>query len=197
MWDHFGGPNTPSPSSLSGIPQNSEVYSPNETLQSLFDFCTEINLQEELTGYATSATDVLSTYEDGSPHTGRTANSSHAPDCSSERLSPDNGLDSQNISGPICRAKYQMYEVSIYWPVIYRIILDGIADTELLRYGPLFFESVTSFLGAAKIALGLCPPKAWFLYARFVLEVPLFCFEIYAYPLAPVYTQFPLPRSEL
>lgn len=67
-----------------------------------------------------------------------------------------------------------MYEVSIYWPVIYRIILDGIADTELLPYGPLFFESVTSFLGAAKIALGVCLPKAWFLCARFVLAIPLF-----------------------
>jgi hypothetical protein len=200
MWDHSGCPNTPSRSSLSslsGIPQNTEAYSPNETLQSFFDFCTEINLQQELTGYVTIATDVLSTYDDGSPHAERTANSSHVPDYSSERLSPDNSLDSQNISGPICRAKHQIYEVSIYWPAIYRIILDGVADAELLSYGPQFFESVTSFLSAAKIAIGVCLPKAWFLCARFVLKVPLSSFETYAYPLAPVYTQSPLPHSEL
>ncbi|KAB8224278.1 hypothetical protein BDV33DRAFT_199673 [Aspergillus novoparasiticus] len=165
MWDRFGGSNTPSRSSLSGIPQNRGTYSPNEALQALFNFCTEMNLQQELTGYATSATDVRSTYDDDSLHTKRTANSSHTPGSSSETLFSDNALGSQSINGPICRAKYYMYEVSMYWPVIYRIILDGITDTELLPYGPLFFESVTRFLSAAKVALGVCVPKAWFLYA--------------------------------
>lgn len=177
MWDHFGDSNTPFRSSLFGILQNCEAYSPNETLQLLFNFCAEINLQQELNRYATSAADVLSTYDDGSPRTERTANSSYALGSLPDRFSPDNGLESQNINGPIRRAKYHMYEVSIYWPVIYRIILDGIADTELLPYGPLFFESVTSFLGAVKIALGVCLPKAWFLCARFVLAIPLFGFR--------------------
>ncbi|KAJ6051640.1 hypothetical protein N7499_010984 [Penicillium canescens] len=175
MWDHFGDSNTPSSSSLFGTLQDSEAYSPNETLQSLFNFCTEINLQQVLNGYASSATEVLSTYDDGSPHTERKANPSHALGSLPDSFSPDNGLESQNINGPICRAKYHMYEVSIYWPVIYRIILDGFADSELLPYGRLFFESVTSFLGAAKIALRVCLPKAWFLCARFVLAIPLFC----------------------
>lgn len=196
MWDHFGGLNTPSRSSLSGVSLNSEVNSPNEILQSLFDFCTEVNLQQELTGYATSATDVRSTYDDDSPQTERTTNSSYAPSSSSETLFADNGLGSQSINSPICRAKYHMYEVSMYWPVIYRIILNGITNTELLPYGPLFFESVTGFIGAAKVALGVCLPKAWFLYARFVLAVPLLV-QIYAYPLAQVYTQSPLQQSEL
>src|SRR5690348_11391042 len=98
MWDHFGDPNSSPRSSLPGIPQSNDVYSPNEALQSLFDFCTEINLQQELTGYATSATDVLSTYDDSSPHAERTANSNHAAGFSSERLSPDDGLDAQNIN---------------------------------------------------------------------------------------------------
>ncbi|KAJ5887059.1 uncharacterized protein N7473_009733 [Penicillium subrubescens] len=167
MWDLFGSSNTPSGSSLSGVPQNSEVnsvYSPNERLPTLVDFCTEINLQQELAGCSTSATDVWSTYDNDTPHE-RAATSSHAPGSSSETLSPDNGLGSQNVNGPICRAKYHMYEISIYWPVIYRIILDGIANTESLPYGSLFFQSVTGFLDAAKIALGVCLPKAWFLYA--------------------------------
>jgi hypothetical protein len=170
MWDHFGDSNTPSRSSLSG------AYSPNEALQSMFNFCTEVNLQEVLNGYASSATDVLSTYDDGSPHAETNTNPSHALGSLPDRFSPDNGLESQDINGPICQAKYHMYEVSIYWPVIYRIILDGIADTESLPYGPLFFESVTSFLGAAKVALRVCLPKAWFLCARFVLAIPLLYF---------------------
>jgi hypothetical protein len=172
MWDHFGD----SSSSLSGILQDSEAYSPNETLQSLFNFCTELNLQQVLNGYASSATDVLSTYDDGSPHTERKEYPSHTLGSLSDSSSRDNDLESQNINGPICRAKYHMYEVSIYWPVIYRIIIDGFADTELLPYGPLFFESVTSFLGAAKIALRLCLPKAWFLCARSVLAILLVSF---------------------
>jgi hypothetical protein len=73
-----------------------------------------------------------------------------------------------------------MYEISIYWPVIYRIILDGIANTESLPYGSLFFQSVTGFLDAAKIALGVCLPKAWFLYARYVLAGLLLYFKMYA-----------------
>ncbi|KAJ5636511.1 uncharacterized protein N7484_009824 [Penicillium longicatenatum] len=165
VWDHFGDSNTPSRSSLSGIFQNSEAYSPNETLQSPFNFCTEVNLQQVLNGYASSATDVLSAYDDGSPHTEWKANSSRSLDSLPDTFSQDNGFESHNINSPICRAKYHMYEVSIYWPVIYRIILDGIADTELLPYGPLFFESVTSFLSAAKIALQACLPKSWFLCA--------------------------------
>ncbi|KAF4210473.1 hypothetical protein CNMCM8980_009401 [Aspergillus fumigatiaffinis] len=63
------------------------------------------------------------------------------------------------------RAKYHMYEVNGYWPVIYRIILNGSADPELLPYGPLFFESVTAFLSDANMALWICRPKAWFLCA--------------------------------
>jgi hypothetical protein len=172
MWDYFGD----SSSSLSGILQDSEAYSPNETLQSLFNFCTEVNLQQVLNGYASSATDVLSTYDDSSPHTERKEYSSHTLGALPDSSSPDNDLESQNINGPICRVKYHMYEVSIYWPVIYRIIIDGFADTELLPYGPLFFESVTSFLGAAKIALRLCLPKVWFLCARSVLAILLFSF---------------------
>jgi hypothetical protein len=167
MWDHFGDSNTISHSSLSGNFQKCELYTPNETLQSLFNLFTEVHLQHELNGYASSATGVLSTYDDGSPYTESTANSRHALGSLSVRFSPDNG--------PICRAKYHIHEVSIYWPVIYRIILDGIAETELLPYGPLFFESVTSFLGAAKTALRVCFPKAWFLCTRFVLAIPCFC----------------------
>lgn len=178
IWDHSCDPNTPSRSSLCGVPQNSEAYSPNETLQTLFDFCTEINLQQELTGHATSATDVRRTYDDDSPRIEGTANSSHGPGSSSDKLFPDNGLGSQSINGPLCRVKYHMYEVSIYWPVIYRIILDGIANTEFLPYGPLFFESVTGFLGAAKIAIGACLPKAWFLCARFVFAVPFYVWKL-------------------
>jgi hypothetical protein len=76
------------------------------------------------------------------------------------------GLDTYSA---VHRAKYHMYEVNGYWPVIYRIILNGSADPELLPYGPLFFESVTAFLSDANMALWICRPKAWFLCARFVL----------------------------
>jgi len=176
IWDQFGDENTPSRSSCSRTLRNSEVYSPNETVQSLFNLCTEVNLQQVLNGYTSPATDVLSIYDDGSPHTGMKANSSDALGSLPDSFSPDNDLESQNIDGPICRVKYHLYEVSIYWPVIYRIILVGIADAELLPYGSLFFESVTRFLGAAKIALRVCLPKAWFLCARFVLEIPLLDF---------------------
>lgn len=194
MWRHFGDSITMSRSSWSGILQYSEAYSPNETLQPLFNFCTEVNLQQELNGYASSATGGLSTHDDGSPDTERTANSTHPLGALSDTFCSDNGFESWNINGPICRAKYHMYEVSVYWPMIYRIILDGIADAELLPYGALFFESVTSFLVAAKEALWACFPKAWFLCARFVFEIMRFCvFEIFAYTLASVYTQFALP----
>lgn len=73
---------------------------------------------------------------------------------------------SQDIDGAVCRAKFHLYEVSTYWPAIYRIIMTGSADAELLPYGPLFFQSVTSFIGSANFALRVCLPKAWFLCAR-------------------------------
>ncbi|KAI9043127.1 uncharacterized protein KD926_004631 [Aspergillus affinis] len=60
---------------------------------------------------------------------------------------------SQHIDGAICRVKYHLYEVSIYWPVIYSIIINGSADPELLPYAPLFFQSATSLLGSASLAL--------------------------------------------
>ncbi|KAJ5424691.1 hypothetical protein N7445_010664 [Penicillium cf. griseofulvum] len=163
--DHFGDLNALSTSFFFGTRQNNEAYSPNETPQSLFNFCTEVNLQQVLNEYASSATDALGTHEDGAPHSERKANSSHTPGSLPESFSPENDLGFQNIDDPICRAKYHMYEVSIYWPVIYQIILDGFADTELLSHSALFFESVISFLGAAGTALRVCLPKAWFLCA--------------------------------
>ncbi|KAJ5837186.1 hypothetical protein N7447_003212 [Penicillium robsamsonii] len=172
-WDHFSDSNALSTSSLCGTLRNSEAYSPNETLQSLFNFCTEVNLQQVLNRYASSATDVLGTYEDGAPHSERQANSSQTPGSLQDSFCPDNDLGSLSINDPICRAKYHMYEVSIYWPAIYRIMLDGFVDTELLPHRALFFESVTSFLGAAQTALRGCLPKAWFLCASQSFRSPV------------------------
>ncbi|KAL2816588.1 hypothetical protein BDW59DRAFT_166312 [Aspergillus cavernicola] len=69
------------------------------------------------------------------------------------------------MQAAVSRSKYHLYEISIYWPVIYGVIINGFADPEVLPYGPLFFESVTSFLCAASNAIRICPPKTWSLCA--------------------------------
>jgi hypothetical protein len=83
---------------------------------------------------------------------------------------------SQDIStrhqhGTLLRAKYHAYEISSYWPAIYRATLLRSADSGLLPYGPLFVESIVSFLGTANVAVRLCIPKSWSLCARYVCEI--------------------------
>ncbi|KAH8693064.1 hypothetical protein BGW36DRAFT_399801 [Talaromyces proteolyticus] len=65
----------------------------------------------------------------------------------------------------LLRAKYHAYEISSYWPAIYRAIVLKFSDSELLPYGPLFVESIVSFLGTANVAVRVCIPKSWSLCA--------------------------------
>lgn len=67
------------------------------------------------------------------------------------------------------KAKYHAYEATLHWPVVYRIMVNGFADTETLSYGLLFFESVSQFLSAAKTAVRVCPVQVWPLCAWLVL----------------------------
>ncbi|KAL2821677.1 hypothetical protein BJX63DRAFT_223885 [Aspergillus granulosus] len=162
MWDCAAGSNTPWRSSpFSGTPPSGQGYLANSHL------ATEIHLQLVLNNHT-------------SPVAAAETSSTEANACSSSPLASlqDTLLFPHTAShatqfdhthqiseSPVCLAKYHLYEVSAYWPVIYRIILDGIADSELLPYGPLFFECVTSFLGAAQMAIAVCPAKTWFLCA--------------------------------
>ncbi|GFF88742.1 hypothetical protein IFM60648_08490 [Aspergillus lentulus] len=168
VWSSPSDQNAPSNSSLAEFPQGSDLDSPSQPLQSLSHFRIEVDLQQALDAYATSSmaaseiyNSVFSTADEPIPN----ERLSTFPDMLSAGLklqSSGFGLDTYSA---VHRAKYHMYEVNGYWPVIYRIILNGSADTELLPYGPLFFESVTAFLSDANIALCVCRPKAWFLCA--------------------------------
>jgi hypothetical protein len=167
-WDTTSSP------TMSDAPPHSEGHSPSKALPELSSLWAEVNLQQALSSYASSTTEMLSTSRGNDPFP--QSDKSGAP----TRASPDMWLLDSNrqfqsltedISHTVNQAKYYMYEVSSYWPAIYRIILNGGADSELLPYGPLFFESVSSFLCAARIGLSLCRPKAWFLCARFVLTI--------------------------
>ncbi|PKX89044.1 uncharacterized protein P174DRAFT_414689, partial [Aspergillus novofumigatus IBT 16806] len=168
MWSSPSDQNAPSNSSLPVTPQGSGLDSPSEPLQSLSHFRIEVDLQQALDAYATSGmaaseiyNGVFSTADEPIPNERlRTF-----PDMLSAGIklqSSGFGLDTYSA---VHRAKYHMYEVNGYWPVVYRIILNGSADPELLPYGPLFFESVTAFLSDANMALWICRPKAWFLCA--------------------------------
>ena len=84
---------------------------------------------------------------------------------------------SQNITSchqhaALLRAKYHEYEMSCYWPAIYRAIALDFADPELLAHASLFIESIMSFLGTANFAVRLCIPKSWPLAARYVSAKP-------------------------
>ncbi|KAL5000432.1 hypothetical protein BDV10DRAFT_200151 [Aspergillus recurvatus] len=180
LWDYFDDINSPSSSSLSGIIQSSEEYSPTESLKPRLYLPTEVNIQLALNSYASSETEILDTCNDGFPQASHTAGPSRSRSPLFDNFSACNGPDSPNTlpqytNDPICRAKYHLYEISIYWPMIYRIIMNGSADAEILPSGPLFFESVSNFLSASNIALWVCPPKAWF-----------FCASIYIVCIAAV-----------
>lgn len=169
LWDWCGDLNSPSRRfSADGVHQR-EACSPNA---SDIQFSAEIQLQIMLIRCTTPAMDGLNP-------SGELPNSLHPPGFSLNTLHPGTALDalsqptSQHIDDAVCRAKYHMYEVSIYWPVIYSIIIHGSADPELLPYAPLFFQSVTSFLGSASLALRVYLPKAWFLCAKYVLRLLL------------------------
>ncbi|KAJ0413011.1 hypothetical protein BJY00DRAFT_297558 [Aspergillus carlsbadensis] len=157
---------TASSSTMSGILAHSEAHSPDAAMPGLSSLLVEMNLQQALDSYASSASEISTTCKDAFSYSDNSALPNGAsrdmPACDINMQFPS--LD-ESITGAVHRAKYHMYEVATYWPAIYRIILNGSADTELLPYGPLFFESVTSFLCAARIGLSLCRPKAWFLCA--------------------------------
>ncbi|QKX59932.1 uncharacterized protein TRUGW13939_07074 [Talaromyces rugulosus] len=74
-------------------------------------------------------------------------------------------ISTRHQHGTLLRAKYHAYEISSYWPAIYRATLLKSADSELLPYGPLFVESIVSFLGTANVAGRSCIPKSWSLCA--------------------------------
>ncbi|KAL3484251.1 hypothetical protein BJX62DRAFT_244133 [Aspergillus germanicus] len=166
---------TASSSTMSGIFPHSEAHSPSKALRELSSLWVEVNLQQALNAYASSAIDMSKSriLKDAF---------SYSDDCAFP-TGALRGIDTdlqfpalaESINGAIHRAKYHMYEVTVYWPAIYRIILNGGADPELLPYGPLFFESVSSFLCAARIGLSTCRPKTWFL-----------CASIYTVSLATV-----------
>ncbi|KAL5050886.1 hypothetical protein BDW71DRAFT_79843 [Aspergillus fruticulosus] len=178
MWGYSADSDSPSALSLSGMPLS--IYSSPESPQSRSHFSAEVNIQLVLNSYTTPVTDKPNACNDASPHAEDTAAPSNSLDSLPGLASPYKGPVSpnnptQHVDDPICRAKYHMYQIFIYWPAIYRNITDGSADPELIPYGPLFLESVTSFLSAATIALQVCPPKIWF-----------FCGSIYIVSIAAV-----------
>lgn len=96
---------------------------------------------------------------------------------------------SQNIASrhqraALLRAKYHAYEMSCYWPAIYRATALDFADPELLAHASLFIESIMSFLGAANFAIRVCILKSWPLAARYVCaksqQFPFFALSSYA-----------------
>ncbi|KAL3472377.1 hypothetical protein BJX99DRAFT_249724 [Aspergillus californicus] len=163
-WEYNGLSDSPSSSPFSMTDQGSKSCSPRESPESPLYFSTELqlhlachktvshNVEFSQTGHAftvpsSSARDL---YPDSLPSKVRLG------------ISPDiQGISPQHMHGAVSRVKYHFYELSVYWPVIYRIIIDGFADPEILPYGPLFFESVTSFLCAATEALRISPAKTW------------------------------------
>lgn len=174
MWDYSADSDSPSALSLSGMPLN--IYSSLESPQSRSHFPAEVNIQLVLNSCTAPVTDMPNACNDGSPHAEDIATPSNLLDSLPGLASPCKGPVSpnnptQHADDPICRAKYHMYQVFVYWPAIYRNIMDGSAEPELLPYGPLFLESVTSFLPAAIIALRVCPPKTWFFCGRLVLAL--------------------------
>ena len=171
----------------------SEAYSQAETP---FHFSTEIQLQAVLNKYTSSAMDDLSASREISDLSHPLAFGQDMLCSSIAPHSPSQPI-SQHIDGAVCRAKYHFYEVSIYWPVIYRIIINGSTDPELLPYAPLFFQSVTSLLASSNLALRVCLPKTWFLCARYVLQVAVLPLLSRGYTYTPplVYTSYPLLQS--
>ncbi|KAL2861166.1 fungal specific transcription factor domain-containing protein [Aspergillus lucknowensis] len=161
-WD-----NVPSRSPSAVSPASSTAYSPEDTRSAPSYFSSEMQLQLLLSGDSCTS-DPASVL---SQHPQSLEESQHrlGPSLGSIPhlgISPDTqGPPSHAGAGAVYRAKHHMYEVSIYWPVIYRIIVNGFAEPELLPHAPLFFESVTGFLDAALVALRVCPSKAWFLCA--------------------------------
>jgi hypothetical protein len=176
---------------MSSIFPHSEAHSPDAALSEPSSLGVEVNLQQALDTYATSATDMSTTSKDAFSY------ADNAPivngglrDMSALGLTLQFPALAESMHGAIHRVKYHMYEVTTYWPALYRIILNGSADPELLPYAPLFFESVSSFLCAGTVALALCRPKAWFLCAR---SVPTSLFpetEPSAHMASSVYTQY-------
>ncbi|KAL2812632.1 hypothetical protein BJX63DRAFT_443406 [Aspergillus granulosus] len=167
MWDYIADSNSPWISSLSNTPPTGR---PIEPLQSHFYFVTEVHLQLVLNNHVSLENDMPGPFRVNSLHTdgslGPISPPVPLPDMPPSPNSPDaQPYHAQNLNGAVCLAKYHMYEVSAYWPAIYRIMLDGLVDSELLPYVPLFFESVTSFLCAAQITIGVCPAKTWFFSA--------------------------------
>lgn len=177
-WNYSSGSSQPSTPSSSAVPLSRD--SPVESPQMFSRLSTELNLQLILNNYASSVTDMRSCYNDGSLHVENTASPGNPLDPLPALASTCKGSDSpnsphpsQHMDDPVCQAKSHLYEAMLYWPVIYRVIMDGSADHELLPYASLFFESVISFLGAARIAIRVCPLKAWFFGARFVCAICL------------------------
>ncbi|OJJ08546.1 hypothetical protein ASPVEDRAFT_402588 [Aspergillus versicolor CBS 583.65] len=160
LWDWFDASHSPSRFASPDASQAEEAYSPTEAN---FHFPTEIQMQT-LLNKSTSCT------RDGPSIGGEIPDPGHslgpALGMIWSSIVPESHPTEQQIDGAICRAKFHLYEVSTYWPAIYRIIMTGSADPELLPHGPLFFQSLTSFLGSANLALQVCLPKAWFLCAN-------------------------------
>jgi hypothetical protein len=190
VWDWSDDPHSLSRLSSSDGSHISEAYSRTEPP---FHLSTEIQIQTVLNKYTSSRMDDLSASKEildlDHPLT-------FALDMLCPSIAPDSPSQpiSQHIDGAVCRAKYHLYEVSIYWPVIYRIIINGSADPELLPYAPLFFQSVTSLLGSANLALRICLPKTWFLCARYVLLAAVLSLlsRGCTYALRLVYTSYAL-----
>lgn len=161
LWDCFDALHSPSRLASPAASTTREGYSPTETY---FHFSTEIQLQTALNKCTGCTMDGLSA--DGEiPDPSHSLGPALSTFCSSIAPGSPSQPTSQHIDGAMCRTKFYLYELSTYWPAIYRIIISGSADPELLPYGPLFFQSVTSFLGSAHLALRLCLPKTWFLCA--------------------------------
>ncbi|KAL4916409.1 hypothetical protein BDW62DRAFT_218758 [Aspergillus aurantiobrunneus] len=152
LWDYIRDPNPSARSSSSTEPQNGKAYSPQDARQPHSIISTDVpSIWNE---HSPSSEERHSNHSIGSMPIMNPGLSSHPQD----RTSPSD-------AGAVYQAKSHLYAVSTYWPAIYRIIMNGVAEPELLAQAPLFFESVTGFLDTAHIALRVCPPKAWSLCA--------------------------------
>ncbi|EED15729.1 conserved hypothetical protein [Talaromyces stipitatus ATCC 10500] len=105
-------------------------------------------------------------------------------------LSMSQDMATRHQHAALLRAKCHAYEISSYWPAIYRAIVLKCVDSELLSYASLFIESIVNFLDTASFAVRVCAPKSWSLSAS------LFIVSMVAiWTVDNLHLQSPLPLS--
>lgn len=162
---------TPSPEAPNRLQQDPLYFSKELHLQQLLDTCMDSATGDSYTLYPTSTF----SGEDGLSLQLLFDSLPPIPAFNGNSMSQDD-MATRHQHVALLRAKYHAYEISSYWPVIYRAIVLKGAGSELQSYASLFIESIISFLGSANVAVRVCTPKSWSLSARYV------CLQSQQYP---------------